>query len=106
MDFWDWFCLITGIIDRILCDEVMHFTLAFLVGVVVFWLTSTTLFALRSRVSRWWNFFNHPVVDYIIIYSSVGLVLASALLSHYGLDYLEYLYTKPLGPPLELVIPK
>ena len=84
-------------------DGSKHFLLASFSGLVVallgFWLISTIYYVVLFTK---WIAYQPKVVGYFILIYLLLLALATALLSHWLLDYFSTLYNAPLGPPLQL----
>jgi hypothetical protein len=83
----------------------MHFFLAALLGLVVFSLTAIISTA-SLKLMGWIGVSPKRTVFVMrgMVISSLLLGIAAAWLSHVGLDYYYAWYTKPLGPPLQLMI--
>jgi uncharacterized metal-binding protein len=81
---------------------VLHFALAFCVGLLGFLPMLTTSLALCSLVERLTRSTTRSVVVYGILLISILAGLALALLSHWALDAVITWYQTPLGPSLDI----
>ena len=88
-----------------LIDPAQHFLLAFTAGALVYLLTSTMSFVLLSA----WGIGTRKQTSSAVVYGihicCLLLGVSAALLSHYLLDYGWQLYSTPLYPGLDLVMP-
>ena len=98
------FCYLAVLMD-LLHDPLWHFFLAFFPGLLL----SALMLTIYSRLYR----LTAPGMSQRIRSAVVGCMVIScllalvsvALLSHYFLDYVWYAWNRPLGEPLDLVVP-
>ena len=100
MSILEWWNLVDWLID-----PAQHFLLAFTAGALVFWLTSIISYVSILAWERGTHQRVSSDVVFGIVICSLLLGVSAVLVSHYGLDFGWQLYSMPLNPPLELVIP-
>lgn len=88
-----------------LIDPARHFLLSACLGLLVYLLTSTTLFAQLSITSH----LRQRKVNMAAVYITIGLSLFFGVVFawglHWVLDYGWSLYSAPLDPPMNLRVP-
>jgi len=89
---------------EIIMDTPNLFWIASVLGLLAFYMTWITLFAMLSGAVFLSQRQPGRVIVYGIIVCSMLVGIAAGLASHWALDILSNTLTTPLGPPLEIEI--